>query len=140
MAKKEEAVETVETNEDGKTRITIPTEKYVDAKSATGGKSKHNGDAVATALSGHSIDSVYGIAAEMTGTAVEDLQAKYAHLNVGQQRMNLGNRIRGAVNKMDADEKAEFSGAEYLAQIADGYEKPELPAKKAAAKEEAEAE
>jgi hypothetical protein len=66
----------------------------------------------------------------------QDLQDKYAHLNVGQQRMNLGNRIRGSVNKMDkaVDKDAALGdkakgdlvgGLEYLTVIVEGFPLPE---------------
>jgi hypothetical protein len=141
-----EAVET-ETTEatEGKTRIAIPTENYVSAKSASGSKSKHNGDVVATALAGQDIDAVYGIAGEMLDTDVDALREKYAHLNVGQQRMNLGNRIRGAVNRMTKKAETEegkkeglLTGEAFLEGIMDGYPLPEPEAK--AEETEAEAE
>lgn len=136
MTEETQAVETTET--EGKVRIAIPTEKYVSAKTANGGASKHNGDAVATALAGRTIDQVYGMASEMLDTAEEDLRAKYAHLNVGQQRMNLGNRIRGAVNRMTKKAETEegqkeglLTGESYIEQLAEGYPAPELPKKEA---------
>ena len=93
------------TNE--KARIVIPTEKYTKCKTAAGGASHHNGDPVATALSGALLSQVYVITALMLNAEVSELEAKYQHLNAGQQRMNLGNRIRGAVNAVDtAMEKA----------------------------------
>lgn len=135
-----ETTQVPEAIEDGKTKITIPTSNYVDAKSASGAKTKNNGDLVATTLAGRPLDQVLAIAAEMTDVPADELEAKYAHLNIGQQRMNLGNRIRGAVNKMTKAAEKEgadpslLTGEDFLAQVADGYVVPEQPVK--AVKEE----
>lgn len=113
-----------------KTRIEIPTDKYVKAKSASGAVSRHNGDVVASALEGLTIDEVFSLAAEVTEQEESMLREKYSHLNVGQQRMNLGNRIRGVVGKMNrACEKALDAGEEqphvfgdvFLNQLAEPY-------------------
>ena len=127
MTDKNQEVEEVEA--DAKVKIAIPTDKYVSAKSASGSASKHNGDAVASALVSQSIDNVLAIAAEVTSIAVDELKAKYAHLNIGQQRMNLGNRIRGAVNKMNKTE--EGSGDNFVTTVATGYPLPEPEVKAA---------
>jgi hypothetical protein len=119
-----------------KTKITIPTDKYVSSKSASGSKSQHNGDVVASALAGQPVSAVFAITGAMGTITAEDLEAKYAHLNIGQQRMNLGNRIRGAVAKMDKavakdaalGDKAVgdlMGGEEYLLAIVDGFPLPE---------------
>ena len=112
-----------------KTRIEIETNNYVKGKGPSGGTTFHNGDAVATNLAGLSLEAVYSVASQALSTPVEDLQAKYGHLNPGQQRMNLGNRLRGLVQKVDKanakananlkeGEEAGPSGAEMLAYIA----------------------
>ena len=108
-----------------KTRIEIETNNYVKGKGPSGGTTFHNGDAVATNLAGLSLEAVYSVASQALSTPVEDLQAKYRHLNPGQQRMNLGNRLRGLVQKVDKananlkeGEEAGPSGAEMLADIA----------------------
>jgi nucleoid-associated protein YgaU len=117
-----------EATENGNVKIAIPTDKYVTAKAAGGGTSKHNGDAVATALQGQSLEVVLDLASQILDVPAGELEAKYAHLNVGQQRMNLGNRIRGAVNKMNKIAESEagqkdgaVSGDSFLAQIAEPY-------------------
>jgi len=116
--------------EENKVRIEIPTEKYVKAKAASGAVSRHNGDVVAASLEGLTIDEVYALASEVTEVSVGDLHAKYGHLNVGQQRMNLGNRVRGVVGKMNracdkaADAKVDaphVTGDEYLTQLAEPF-------------------
>jgi hypothetical protein len=53
-------------------------------------------DALATRLSGLTLDAIYTEAAIVLGTPEADLRAKYGHLNPGMQRMNLGNRMRAA--------------------------------------------
>ena len=84
----------------GKTVIRPDTTDYKRAKSASGAMSQHNGDTVATRLAGFSVEQVAeAVAIMVPGTSSEGLMEKYAHLNVGQQRMALGNRLRGAINK-----------------------------------------
>lgn len=102
-----------------KVKIEIPTETYVKAKSANGGASRHSGDLVASTLAGMTLEQVQSIAAEVIDVPAEDLAKKYEHLNIGQRRMNLGNRIRGAVNKMNKAE--EGSGDKYLLAVADPF-------------------
>lgn len=122
--------------------IKVDPSRYQKAKSASGNVSRNNGDAVATALAGQPLENVYGIASEMCDTAKEDLEQKYAHLNPGQQRMNLGNKIRGAVNRMDKKAESEegkkegaIPGGDYLLQIAEGYPLPEPEVKEETAEE-----
>ncbi len=69
---------------------------YKPAKTANGNTSLNCGDATAKALAGLELDDVYKKAAKATGIPEKALRAKYAHLNVGMQRMNLGNRMRAA--------------------------------------------
>ena len=71
--------------------------KLVAVLTATGNKSLDNGDAIAQSLRGATLEDAYAIAAETLKIEVADLKKKYGHLNPGQQRMNLGNRIRGAI-------------------------------------------
>lgn len=111
--------------EDKKPMIDLTGKEYTPTKSANGSKSKHNNDRIAQALNGQPLENVYAIAAEMTDIAVEDLEKRYEHLNPGQQRMNLGNRIRGAVTRMDKSEET-MDGIPYLNQIVEGYPIPEL--------------
>jgi hypothetical protein len=69
---------------------------YARVKSASGNASLDNGDAVAKQLRELTIDDVYSRASKVLKEPVTALKARYKHLNVGMQRMNLGNRIRGA--------------------------------------------
>lgn len=65
-------------------------------KTAGGHVSVHNGDEVAMKLIGKDLDAVYAAAAKALKENEADLRTKYAHLNPGMQRMNLGNRMRAA--------------------------------------------
>lgn len=69
---------------------------YVPAKTAEGNTSLNCGDATAKSLAGKTLDDVYKLAAKATGIAEKALRSKYAKLNPGMQRMNLGNRMRAA--------------------------------------------
>lgn len=71
---------------------------YVKAKAAGGGVSFHNGDEVAQKLEGKDIDAVYAAAARALKVDESELRGKYKHLNIGMQRMSLGNRMRKGMN------------------------------------------
>lgn len=74
--------------------------KYVPSVAASGKKSLHNGDGVAEALEYKSLDEVYATAGKLLeGWDETKLRAKYEHLNIGSQRMNLGNRLRAAYKR-----------------------------------------
>ncbi len=64
--------------------------------SASGNATMDNGDALAKKLRGLELDDVYAQASKVLGESEAALRAKYKHLNVGMQRMNLGNRMRAA--------------------------------------------
>lgn len=70
--------------------------RYAKAKAPGGGTSYHNNDAVAQKLEGKDLDQVYEIVAKALKVEVRELKGKYKSLNVGMQRMNLGNRLRKA--------------------------------------------
>lgn len=112
-----------------KTVIRANTEKYQRAKAASGAMSQHNGDVVAQTLAGLPLASVLAIANTMTSS---DLSSKYAHLNPGQQRMNLGNRIRGAVAKIDKSIAKATEALVAFRALTDeakaGKEEPAIPA------------
>lgn len=58
------------------------------------------GDEVATMLrSCDTLDKTYAVAGEYLVVPVADLKTRYGHLNPGQQRMNLGNRMRAKWRK-----------------------------------------
>jgi hypothetical protein len=58
------------------------------------GKDGHNGDPIAVALAGISIEQLPDVAVK-NGLDF----SKWAHLNKGMQRMNLGNKLRGMHNQ-----------------------------------------
>jgi len=132
---------TEENTTESEALIKIKRENYVSTRTSSGGKSLHNNDDVAQGLAGLNVNELYVIAGKflafplkVSKKTIEDndqLQAAYGNLNVGMQRMNLGNRIRARVTKIDAenvkaaaqdvkDEKApkdRVSGADKLAKI-----------------------
>ena len=77
--------------------------KLVKVTTAAGGKSLCNGDDIALQLQGKSLDEVYEIGAQFLEVTVDALREKYSHLNPGQQRMNIGNRMRGLIKKRDRE-------------------------------------
>jgi colicin import membrane protein len=88
------------------------TEKYVTVHTAKGGKSQACGDPVSMSLAGATLEEVRKVG-EAFG--ITDWQ-KYEQRNPGQQRMMIGNRIRGTVAKMQrakdaAKVKASAEGA-----------------------------
>ena len=77
--------------------------RYTKVASAAGHSSYDNGDAAALKLRSKDLDLVYEIVAKALSKAEGDttpekvereLKARYGKLNVGMQRMNLGNRYR----------------------------------------------
>jgi len=67
-----------------------------DVKTPSGRKAIDRDDAVAQELRGLPLDKVYALASSELGDTVAQLEKRYGHLNPGMQRMNLGNKIRGA--------------------------------------------
>jgi hypothetical protein len=76
---------------------------------------------------------VYAVASKMAEIPVKELQEKYGHLNVGMQRMNLGNRIRGAVAKLDKAHAEDNKVASGVATLELECRKPRDAANKRAA-------
>ena len=74
---------------------------YVDGKSC--------GDAVASRLAGMGLEAVIAEAEQVSGLEPGVLVAKYASLNLGQQRMCAGNRIRAAAKKAQKVVEAEIA-------------------------------
>lgn len=72
---------------------------YIVVKAASGRNSLDKGDETAILLRGKTLEQVYEIASEWTKVSVAILMTSYKHLNLGQQRMVLGNRIRRLVHK-----------------------------------------
>lgn len=59
-------------------------------------RSIDKGDSVALALRRLELVDVYKTVSSATGTAIVELRERFAHLNPGMQRMNLGNMLRRA--------------------------------------------
>lgn len=87
-------------------------ERYVKAKAASGKSSRHSGDPIAVALEGKSLEECFEYVAEAMGESPEDYAARWAHLNVGQQRMCVGNRLRTFLKKQSASEEMAASQGE----------------------------
>ena len=110
------AEESDEGEEDGKeeplSRIKKYVKNYETVLASSGKKSKDSGDRVAVELRGLTLDAVYGAVATALDTDVETLIAKYCHLNEGQQRMCLGNRLRGLYRRQEAAAEAAAEAGE----------------------------
>lgn len=78
--------------------------KDTERKTAGGHTSVDNNDKLAQKLRGKDLDSVYAEAAKVltdddgNKLSVQALKKQYGKLNVGMQRMNLGNRMRAVLN------------------------------------------
>ena len=127
--------------------VKVDREKYQTVKSASGGNSLNNGDIVATGLQGLETDETYEVAGKFLTfpitvskvkiVNIDEARDAYSGLNDGMQRMNLGNRIRGQIAKINkANEKAiadavkaekpepkTVSGEDKLAKILSPYTK-----------------
>ena len=62
-------------------------------------RSIDKGDGVALTLRKLTLDAVYATASSATGISQVGLRDRFAHLNPGMQRMNLGNMIRKALKE-----------------------------------------
>lgn len=85
----------------GKTRLYPNKAKYVAGTSTSpdARKTIDVADEVATKLRGVSLDQMYTVLGEyVSAERVAECKAKYAGKNIGMQRMNVGNVIRGAIN------------------------------------------
>lgn len=77
--------------------IRVDKDKYNKSRTASGTKSLNNGDEVAVALEGLTLGETQDVADAFIGD--NDFRTRYSKLNPGMQRMNIGNRLRGAVSK-----------------------------------------
>lgn len=96
MAKAKKKAKTTLIKRVGDKNHKVDLSHYAKVKSASGNASLDNGDDVAKKLRGAELDDVYKAASKLLKEPVPALKAKYKHLNPGMQRMNLGNRMRGA--------------------------------------------
>lgn len=73
--------------------------KYVRGLGVTthGNRTIDIDDRVAKTLRGADPKEMYDIASKALRVPVRTLKAQYSHLNIGMQRMNLGNRMRKAL-------------------------------------------
>jgi len=101
MSKKEEVTQAPaeEVEESGVRLVFNKIDEYVTGISGSGKRTKNNGDLVAQAVDGFTVEELTVVATKL-GIEIPD----YSHLNVGMQGMNIRNKIRGAYN---AAEKAE---------------------------------
>lgn len=99
-----------------------------DTKTPTGRRTIDCADEVAALLRGLPIDEVYELAAQELGMDVVVLKATYGHLNVGMQRMNLGNRIRGAAKAREEAATKEATKAKREQEAAERATKKEADA------------
>lgn len=76
-------------------------DRYQQAVSPTNGRSMNNGDPLAIYLEGKTWQEVCRIADEALGEEAGFHATKYERLNVGQRRMNAGNRLRAAIKRGD---------------------------------------
>lgn len=106
------------------------------AKTVSGNKTHDSGDEVATKYRGLAIDLVYADAAKVLGVPVNELLNKYSKLNLGMQRMNLGNRVRAKLaNPEGKPKKAKAAKPEATVTVANvkpGSDTAKLAAKKVA--------
>jgi hypothetical protein len=87
---------------DDAVRITPDLDKYKvshDVRTESGAPSMDIGDATAKLLRGKTLEETYKIAAKLLDASEKSLRDRYTHLNPGQQRMCLGNRLRAAAKK-----------------------------------------
>lgn len=87
------------------------TSRYQTVRTATGGLTKICGDDISLALVGATLTEAYDFVASVVSLPREELVGRYCMLNVGQQRMCLGNLIRGAINGKDQAKKERIQTA-----------------------------
>lgn len=71
--------------------------KDTEKKTVNGNPSIDNDDEVARKFRGKDLDAVYALTAKALGLTEKELRDRYKNLNLGMQRMNLGNRFRAAL-------------------------------------------
>lgn len=96
---------------DSGTRIRPDVGSYQTVKTPNGSSTKICGDEVSLALVGATLDEAYSFVSKVVSIPEADLRAKYGDKNLGQQRMFLGNLIRGANQGKDEAKKARVAEA-----------------------------
>lgn len=104
-------------------RIRPNLENYVSGVSGSGKKTKRADHPVSAALDGFTIDETLAVCSKFCDIPAKELAERYGHLNAGQQKMNLSNRIRGEVNKRDKAHEADKSVPPGLKALAPYVEK-----------------
>ncbi|MCK5600997.1 hypothetical protein KAR91_03950 [Candidatus Pacearchaeota archaeon] len=95
--------------EDGLVRLHPDHSHYTESVSEETGKKTYDvGDATALALRSMALPHMYAIV-DMVGMG--DMREKYAGLNHGMQRMNLGNKLRAAIKREGFATLKELVGA-----------------------------
>lgn len=112
-----------ETQEVTKTSIKPNVANMVKGK----GGSLHSNDFIGGALAGLTLDQVKTIADDLGVDA-----SKYDHLNSGQQRMNIGNRLRALVKKDTQEHRDNVDTITALSEKFKAENEAEAEAKKAA--------
>jgi hypothetical protein len=79
---------------------------YVKTKKADGSTCLDNNDNVAAHLRGLELNEIYELVADKLNCSERDLMTRYSHLNLGQQRMSLGNLLRGFYTRLALQSKA----------------------------------
>lgn len=78
----------------------LPTQASVARAERARAGNRDVGDEVADTLRACAdLQAVYAAGAQYLGVPLQELQQKYGHLNHGQQRMNIGNRMRAKWKK-----------------------------------------
>lgn len=109
MSNQAQAAATETTTEKPQVRIRAKLDKYTVVAAASGRKSYDNGDQAAEALRGKPLDEVYATVLKAINVerkandekvmTLKELKGRYDHLNIGHQRMCLGNLLRGCFNR-----------------------------------------
>ena len=117
--------------EGGPGGLTIKNDGYKEVRTASGAKSFACGDWFSQLVEGFSVDDMYHLAESSLEDATRgELHEKYDHLNIGMQRMVLGNRIRGQSNKDEAIKAGVIAFAETIREDVDSrWEKAKEDAK-----------
>lgn len=106
--------------------VNIDRDNYNKTVTPSGVRSLNNGDEVASLLNDLSSDELFKVSKEFLG---EDFKARYKSLNQGMQRMNLGNRIRAAVHRIDNEDNKKV-GIDALKKVANPFVKARKKANK----------
>jgi len=93
----------------GETQFSLKGYFVGDTRTASGRRTIDTNDSVAEKLRGMELKAVYDEAAKHCDVSRAALVKQYEHLNPGMQRMNLGNRIRGALSRKASEKAAKAS-------------------------------